>query len=120
MTTSNGTRPQGNDDALTMRLTIDGHRHEFRLGDYNALEARLFRQEIGMSLQRVFRSGDVDIDVIAALWWLQVRRTKPQTTYDDIAADFTYDTLRQSNAADTDDDEQDDGQVVDPELSAGG
>lgn len=119
MTTNTTTPAAPTSEALTMRLTIDGHRHEFRLGDYTALEARLFRQELGMSLQRVFRQGDVDIDVIAALWWLQVRRTKPQTTYEDIAGDFTYDTLIQSNRADTTTDGGDVG-GDDPEASAGG
>lgn len=89
----------GSNEGLTLRLTIDGHRHEFRLGDYNAVEARLFRREMGTSLQRVFRDGEVDIDVIAALWWLQIRRTKPQTTYEDVAEGFTYDDLRASQEA---------------------
>lgn len=105
-------------DGLTLRLTIDGQRQEFRLGDYNAIEARLFRREMGQSLQRVFRENDVDIDVIAALWWLQVRRTKPQATFEDVAGEFTYDDLRKSQEAQNADDD-----VVevesDPEASAG-
>lgn len=110
-------------DGLTLRLTIDDVKHEFRLGDYNAIEARLFRQEMGSSLQRVFREKDVDIDVIAALWWLQVRRTKPATTFEDIAGDFTYDHLRRSQEAQKTDDDGAAGttvDVVDPEASAGG
>lgn len=96
---------------LAVRITIAGEPHEFRVGDYTAVEARLFRGEMGVSLQKIFRTGDLDIDVIAALMWLHRRRDNPRLTYDEVASELTYDDLR---TPDTDDDA-----VVDPEASAG-
>lgn len=78
---------------LAVRITIAGKEREFRVGEYTAVEARLFRREMGVSLQKVFRDGDVDLDIIAALWWLQRRRDNPKLTFEDVAGAFTYDDL---------------------------
>lgn len=83
----------GQQQDLAIRLTIAGQAHEFRVGEYTAVEARLFRREMGVSLQKVFRDGDVDLDIIAALWWLQRRRDNPKLTFEDVAERFTYDDL---------------------------
>lgn len=112
-------QPKKSNEDLTVRLTIDGVTHAFRVGDFNAIEMRLFRREMGVSMAKVFREGDFDLDVAAALLWISQRRSRPDLTYEQVAGDLTYDKLQQANQAAA---EVEAGDVVevDPEASGVG
>ena len=90
--------PGAKTNALDLSLVVyEGEtEHLVQFGDFNALDARDFRLEHGMSLLDAFQlalRGQPDIDILAALAWAHLRREDPGLGFDEVARRFTYETL---------------------------
>lgn len=78
-------------DSPTLQLTVDGKPYTLRLGDFNALDAREYRRELGAGLLAAFSAPD--LDTICGLLWLHRRKTEPKLKYEDVARTFTYESV---------------------------
>lgn len=75
-----------------LSLTVDGKEYIIRFQDFNALEAREFRREMGTGLSAAF-ADTPDLDTIAGLLWIHRRKTNPRLQYDEVAKVLNYDNL---------------------------
>ena len=99
---------------MELELTVGGESQRIRFGDFSAIDARMFREQIGMTLRRAWfavwtRDADFDVDLIAGLVWLHRQKSDPNLLWEDVAERVTYDdATRPQFPTDTkDDDEQD-------------
>lgn len=99
-------------EELKLKITMNGQVDEIRFNDFTGLDARAFRQQVGVSLVDAFM-GNPDVDILAGLVWLHRRKTKPRLSYEDVAGEFTYNDLIESRqlAEDTPEAEDGDGDV---------
>lgn len=77
-----------------MSLKIDGKTaFTLRPNDLSAKDAAALRRETGMSLAGVLRAGmeDPDLDIFAAMAWLARRQAGEDVSFEEVAAEFTYD-----------------------------
>lgn len=74
-----------------VRITVDGMNYDLDMGDINAIDAKDFRREVGITLaSSMTDSVDVDLDVIAGLVWLARRKTERGLTYNDVASMLSF------------------------------
>lgn len=76
---------------LTLTIEHGGKTYTLSTGDFTALDARTFRQTVGIRLVDGFIAPD--LDAIAGLLWLHKRRTHPQLRFDDVAKTVTYESI---------------------------
>lgn len=84
-------------DKATFRVEYDGQVVELDINDVNGLEARDFRNKVGMSFKAAFVQADAgqldDLEPIAGLLWIVKRRDKPELEYDDVLASISYGSI---------------------------
>lgn len=97
-------------DGPALAITVDGKEYVIRFEDFNALEAREFRREMGAGLAAAF-SDSPDLDTIAGVLWLHRRKTNPKLKFDEVAKELTY-----FNFDVVDDDDGDEPGDDDPET----
>jgi hypothetical protein len=83
---------------LELELSVGGDVETVRFGSFTGVDARLFRQEMGMSLRRAWfavllRNEDWDTDLVAGIVWLHQRKSNPQLLWDQVAERVTYDDM---------------------------
>lgn len=100
-------------ESPTMTLSVGGKTETIRFDQLNAIDARDFRRELGMSLTQAFASTP-DLDTLVGLLWLARRRRQPGLTFEQVAAKVGYADLEIAK-----DDEDDDAEGSDPETSGG-
>lgn len=76
-------------DGPAFEITVDGKQYVIRFEDFNALEAREFRRELGSGLAAAFNDTP-DLDTIAGVLWLHRRKTNPKLKFDEVAKELTY------------------------------
>lgn len=76
-------------DSPALEITVDGKEYVIRFEDFNALEAREFRREMGSGLAAAF-SDTPDLDTIAGVLWLHRRKTHPKLKFEEVAKELTY------------------------------
>lgn len=75
--------------------TFEGRNYRITEKDLTAVEARMYRREMGESFMRTIQGGDLDVDVIATLMWLMDRRDDPSLAWEDVAAEVNYANIAQ-------------------------
>ena len=76
-------------DGPALEISVNKTNYLIRFEDFNALEAREFRREMGSGMAAAF-TDTPDLDTIAALLWLHRRKTNPKLKFDDVAKELTY------------------------------
>ena len=76
-------------DGPALEISVNKTNYLIRFEDFNALEAREFRREMGSGMAAAF-TDTPDLDTIAALLWLHRRKTSPKLKFDDVAKELTY------------------------------
>lgn len=76
-------------DNPALAISVDGKDYVIRFGDFNALEAREFRREMGTGLAAAFNDTP-DLDTVAGVLWLHRRKTNPKLKFEDVAKELTY------------------------------
>jgi len=76
-------------DGPALEISVNNTNYLIRFEDFNALEAREFRREMGSGMAAAF-TDTPDLDTIAALLWLHRRKTNPKLKFDDVAKELTY------------------------------
>lgn len=94
-------------DSPALEITVDGKQYVIRFEDFNALEAREFRREMGSGLAAAF-ADTPDLDTIAGVLWLHRRKTHPKLKFEDVARELTYHNFEVDTDDDDDDPEEDD------------
>lgn len=87
---------------VKMILEVAGKVHTFRLGDYTAIDARMFRNATGVRLAAAFNSPD--LDGIAGLVWLARIADGEKVTYAEVAEEITWDAVDLEPDVDDEDD----------------
>lgn len=104
--TARATERAKKDRGAGVTIKVDGKRYSVFAGDLSALDTAVLRRALGLSFRGLLEAGqtDPDIDLLAGIVWLS-RRVAGEITlrYEDVAADFDYDT----DVALVDDDEAD-------------
>lgn len=81
----------------TFRLEYDGQVVELDINDVNGIEARDFREKVGVSFKTAFVQADAgtldDLEPIAGLLWIVKRRDKPELEYDEVLGAITYGSI---------------------------
>lgn len=86
-------KSNGQAEDFRVAFAVDGHSYSVGPGDLSAVEARLYRREMGSKL--IAGLSDVDLDVIATLVWIINRRDDPTLTWEAVAETITYDSVEQ-------------------------
>ncbi len=76
-------------DSPALEITVDGKQYVIRFEDFNALEAREFRREMGSGLSAAFQDTP-DLDTIAGVLWLLRRKASPKLKFEEVAKELTY------------------------------
>jgi hypothetical protein len=94
---TNGVRPID----MTLQIVDGDDVHIVPFGSFTALDARVFRLELGMSLMEAFRRilyGQEELDIVTGILWLHQRKDNPALPYEEVAGRFTYDRWNESMA----------------------
>lgn len=93
-------------DSPTVEITVDGKHYSIQFEDFNALDAKAFRQEVGTGLAAAFADSP-DLDTMAGLLWIYRRKTNPKLKFEDVARGLTYTSIEVLDAGETDESESD-------------
>ncbi len=80
-----------------LEATIDGKTYSLDFADFTGLEARLFRQAVGVSMlsaAELVEKGELDgLEMLGAIKWLVDRRDDPALSYEDVLEGLTYNSI---------------------------
>lgn len=91
-------------DDPVLELTVDGTVYRIRFDEFNALDAREFRRELGTGMAAAFTESP-DLDTIAGVLWLHRRKTNPKLKFADVARELTYLDFEVDDDSNSDDEE---------------
>lgn len=78
----------------TIAVTVDGHRTALPFAGVTAVDVRDYARAVGRPLRDALRvRADLDIDEVAGVVWLAMRRENPQLSYEAVAAQITLDAV---------------------------
>lgn len=102
-------------DSPALAITVDGNEYVIRFEDFNALEAREFRREMGTGIAAAFTDSP-DLDTIAGVLWLHRRKTNPKLKFEDVAKSLTYLNFEVDDPSSDGGDDEGEGGETDPET----
>lgn len=88
---------------LTFEISWDGRTDHINPSEFTAEEVKLFRRNVGFSLNAGMQ--DPDLDVFAGLVWIWRRRENPRLTYEQVEKSLSYaDVIDMADGGDVEDD----------------
>lgn len=75
-------------------VTIEGKKYDLDLSDVTGIEAKAFRQAVGVQLLEAASSDDIDpLELAAGIKWLIESRENPDLSFREVLGSITYGNL---------------------------
>jgi phage tail tube protein FII len=93
-TTRRSEQARRQEQSRALRIDVNGKQYTLRFGDVTGVEAKAFREQVGVPFTKIMRNDeDWDLDWIAGMVWLARRLDgERMLRFDDVAAEIGFDT----------------------------
>lgn len=95
-------------EAPGLRVTVGGEKVEIDFDRLTGMDALAFRNELGLGLGQVIDEGLYDVDTLAGMAWLVLRKRNPRLRFREVANKMTVGSILSDATADRSAELQDD------------